>query len=55
MIVIQVMSYTVKSFDVETAFFNGKLKETIYIKAPQGLMEVDNLEEKGIGVLKLKK
>ena len=55
MIVIQVMNYKVKSFDVETAFLNGDLKETIYMKAPQGLMEVEKLEEKGVGVLKLRK
>ncbi len=45
------MNYKVHSFDVETAFLNGDLEETIFMKIPQGLAEVE--EEGKEAILKL--
>ena len=35
--------YLAKKVDVETAFFNGDLKEEFYMDYPQGMSEVEKM------------
>ena len=36
-------SWEVYHMDVKSAFFNGELKETVYVRQPPGFLDNDNL------------